>query len=272
MNWSIEKGSLSTEYAVKSDSIRHPAIQSTLYTPMDGETPQLCLDEASRSLLSDEMQTRLGLVPTEARFHKKKEDAYLLSSKLRFIPLGIPRIFGYHKKDKQVVPLVRGMKLREQGVVSITRIPFCILDSNGILTNDDGEFQIFTLKLNSKKTSLVFGDRDDPSFSSLRSLNESLQKHYKAPGSTLVHLVSVALGVVPRVETSVANGDESQGIRFIFNGGAKPLTTEQQEKIFCLVQTEEVINMLKDPFRILTRSIPLPEEPYPIDSPYPEEF
>jgi len=241
---------LNTAYAVAADEAAstYPAIQANEYKPRSlRESIRLCLAEDSFNMLDEQYATALGSEPDYATFGQDEVQVFLLPEGVRFVALGIPKMFAVGKQDGKVDYLKRGEKLREVNKVTITRIPLLVLLPDGSLVMDGERPQIFTLKLKSSKTKLVGGDIKDAEYRSLASLQKGLQKAFPGMrGQSLVHLVSVDIQAKPE---KFSNGtDSSMGVMFTLEGGAKVLSDDHQKLAFELVQDEEVQALIADPF------------------------
>lgn len=236
--------------AVQELSTAYPALQASEYRPRSmKESVSLCLSEDSFNMLSDESaQMTIGAdgAIDYVTFGEDEVGIFKLPEGVRYVALGIPKMFAIGKDDGKIDYLKRGEKLREANKVTITRVPLLMLMPDGGFVMDGDRPQIFTLKLKSSKTKLVGGDIRNPEYRSLKSLQTALCKHYKVRNSSLVHLVSVEIGVKPEKFT---NGtDSSMGIMFTLEGNAKPLSEPQQKIVFDLLQDESIQELITDPF------------------------
>lgn len=244
---------LNTNYGSPDESggQKYPAIQVSTYQPRDedeGQAIPLVLSEDSLSLLGDDWLANCPVETVTCRYGKEREDMVKVPDDIRWVLLGRPRMFAMVKKDKSIHNLQKGMKLKENGMVTATRLLLCAVKDGHLIESSDGSPQLFTLKLTSTKTKLVDGDRKDPSFSNLGSLNTALCKAYKVRNQSLLHLVSVS---IQAIATEISNAvDSSMGIIFQFNGGAKALSDADQQRMFMLVQCDEVKEFLNDPFHL----------------------
>jgi len=241
---------LNTAYAVAAEEMTtaYPAIQANEYRPRNSkESIRLCLSEDSFNMLDEQYTTVLGGAPDYSIFGEEQVQIFLLPKGVRFVALGIPKMFAIGKEDGKIDYLKRGEKLREANKVTITRIPLLMLLPDGSLVMDGERPQIFTLKLKSSKTKLVGGDIKDAEYRSLASLQKGLQKAFSGMrGQSLVHLVSVDIQAKPE---KFSNGtDSSMGVMFTLEGGAKVLSDDHQKLAFELVQDEEVQALIADPF------------------------
>lgn len=242
---------LNVSYGVKIEGLgqSYPAIQATTYQPRTmGESIQLCISEESFDLLSG--QAREAINPTAISCNFGGDDVLMMAigSELRFVMLGKPRVLCLDKETGEVTQLQKGMKLAGTKKVTATKLIMASVHGDTVLEADDGTPQIFTLKLTSNKTALVDGDRSNPEMRSLDAMNTKLLKHYGLRRTWLGHLVSVQLGVKPEKFTSKASGQSSVGIRFELMGGARPLPDPVQQRMGLLAQSEEVQELLKNPF------------------------
>jgi hypothetical protein len=159
-------------------------------------------------------------------------------------------MFAEVKETKEIKPLQKGVKLSQINAVSATKLLAIAFCEGEMITDSSDCPQFFTLKLTSNKTKLVkvFDEKKEPDYRSLSKLNQILTDHYKLPKQSWTHLVSIGLKVSVQSFTSSLNGQSSLGIVYEFDGKAEPLPDELQQKMFYLVQSDEVKNFLLDPF------------------------
>jgi hypothetical protein len=242
------------DYGISMDESgpKLPAIQATTYQPRTmGEKVALCLSEESFDMLDPESGLAQTCTTEVCNFGGDDVTMWKLPEGCRFIVLGVPRMCILDKDTGLYSFPVRGDKLAGTNRVTATRLTLAMLKPDGeMLLGLDGRPQLFTLKLTSNKTALVTGDKFDPEFKSLQSMNKALQAHFKKRGVSLTHLVGVGLAVTPKKFTSRASGETSIGILFTLATGAKPLPESQQLLMFELLQDPEVLGMIQDPFRI----------------------
>jgi hypothetical protein len=143
-----------------------------------------------------------------------------------------------------------------------------------VLLNDEGEVQIFTLKMTSNKTALIGGynDKDfgvsrNAEGKTLTALNAGLEAHYNTSG-WLTHLVSVDLVAYPYVFTSSSSKESSMGIRFGLEGNARPLSQASQELAFNVCTNPKFQVKFSDPFGLnqkdsADRAVPISEDDIP---------
>ena len=243
---------INTEYAVTTEAgtQSYPAIQATEYKPRSvSETVRLCLSQESLEMLGD----NAGLFaqePVTCHYGEQELTMFLLPEGTRFVALGLPRIYILDKETGKISVPEPGEKLAGTKRVTATRVPMAMQMPDGSLVVEDDQPQIFTLKLTSSKTVLVNGDTYDQNYWSLRHLKEALGKQHKVRNASLLHLVSVGIVAQPRKFSSRGNGDSSIGVMFNLSGDAKPLSETAQKQVFELVQGEEVLGLLDDPFGI----------------------
>ncbi|MEO1209885.1 MAG: hypothetical protein AAFX78_10110 [Cyanobacteria bacterium J06638_20] len=243
---------INVAYAMPSDQVgqSYPAIQATTYRPGTmSQSVYLCLSQDSFDLLSRESAELVGSGGTAAcNYGEDDVTMMLLPESTRFILLGIPKMLKQNKETKDVDYLRRGDKLAGTDWVTATKLIMCLTVDNKLLLTDDGTPQIFTLKLTSSKTKLVSGDRNDREFKSVASMNAGLLKHYKQRRCTLTHLVSVPIIARPEKFSSRTKNESSIGILFTLGGSAHPLTEDTQTTMYHLINTDEVKDLLANPF------------------------
>lgn len=242
------------QFTVEMDEVgsSYPSIQATQYQPRSlKEKVELCLAESSMDLLSEEVAAEIAALTTAdtAIFDDEGTETaiFKLQKDVRFVVLGMPSIFHLDKNAEEILPKSKKRNLKGSNIVTITRLPMVMIKPDNTLVMDGDTPQIFTLKLKSSKTMLVTGNRKDKEFKSLRDVQKGLQKHYGLSGKqACLHLASVKIAVTPQV---FSNGkDSSIGILYTLDGGAKELPKELWPITFSLMQDEETLRLLKDPF------------------------
>jgi hypothetical protein len=159
-------------------------------------------------------------------------------------------MYAMDKETKEVHPLQKGQKLKTLNRVTAARLLLAMVIGDEVVLDNDGNPQIFTLKLTSTKTSLIGGDRDAVGASTIHSLNKSLAEYFKVKRQWLTHLVSVNIKVSPQKFTSSENGKSSVGVMFSLDGGAKALSPDNQKVLFDLVSSEDFKELAADPFHL----------------------
>jgi hypothetical protein len=236
--------------AIEEGGPRLPSLQATTYQPRTmSEKVGLCLSEDSFSMLEPEQAIALGCEASMANFGGDDVTVFVLPQGCRFVLMGVPRLFLYDKNTKEFSYQQRGLKLAGTGKVTATRLTLAMLKPDGELFFDEnGDVQLFTLKLTSSKTALVTGSKKNPELKSLQDLNAALQKHFGKRGVSLTHLVSIGLCVKAE---RFSNGSESSiGIMFSIGDAAKPLSEAQQMMTFESLQKPDVLELVQDPFRL----------------------
>jgi hypothetical protein len=257
---------------VTGSSQLYPALQALKYRGLKvGEEVPLCLGESSYELLSDDAKIYFAQYKQSVTFgdededdddekkkkvdvdeddddeKKKKVDVYVIPDEVKFIFLGKPALFCLKKDDNTIHPLREGMRFNGK-FVSVTRCILCIMINGEILTDKNGCFQYFTLKLKSNKTKLVFGEKENPKYRSLVRLNQVIASQNKVnPKQTWMHLVSIGMkGFGRRLGTTT----KSTGVIFELIGETTDLPDELQPAMYAVIQSDEVKNFLKDPFNL----------------------
>lgn len=247
---------LNPNYAVAMDEQgqQYPALQAVDYQPKPGQNVRFALSDDSADLLTQDAYDKLQLEKVTTYYGDNEAEVNQINAEFRCVLLGFPKLFVYDKDERTYSHLSRGLKLAGTGKVTATRLLIAIMIDGDFLYDAEGSIQLFTLKLTSTKTKFLQGDRNDPSFRSMKDLNDALLKHYKIKRGCVLHLVSVAIKIKPEKFTSRASGASSFGIMFEFDGNAKPLTEEHQALLYHLAQSDEVTEFLQDPFRLKTQS------------------
>lgn len=263
---------VNADYGVpmEGEGLSLPAIQANIYQPKNTqETIRLGLSEESLDKLDPASGVGELCKPELCNFHGKDSTIWILPEGIRYVILGIPRMFIFNKDTETFRPPITGEQLAGTPNITATRVPLAVLKPNGDMVLDDcGLPQVFTLKLTSNRTKLLTGDKRNPDFKSIRQLNKALQAHFKMPGMSLTHLVSVSLGTEIRLqESSIDKKKSSLGIMFTLEGNAKPLPEAQQAATFELFKGKAIRELLADPFGINPSSAPQAQEPddYPAE-------
>lgn len=254
---------LNTQYAIAAtdDVQRYPALQADNYQPSNAKQQiNLCLSTESVSILPETVLVPLGLEPGTADFGESEVEIGILPTAVRWVLLAPPKMFATDKATKEIFRIQKGQKLKDLGRVTLSRLLLAAVVEGIVLCDDAGLPQIFTLNLKSSKTALVGSGRDadcgmarNNGNSTVFGLNKALCDHYKLKNTWLTHLVSVSLKAVPEKFKSSTSGDASWGIRFLLDGGAKPLSEDQQKVIFDLITTEDFKALAEDPFRLAAK-------------------
>ena len=251
---------IDTSFAVKNTrgEQKYPAIQATTYQPRSlGEKVELCLSETSLGLIDPEQGLETTVI--ECAFKKDVVLMHQIVSPVRWVFLGLPLIFTQHKKTKEIAYPKKGEKLAEAGKVTIAKCFLACLHGDRLILNSEGLPQVFTLKLTSNKTKLVGYPNDPTGTKSLLSLDEKARKANNSSDS-LLHLLSVDLGVKANEFTSRMSGESSLGIEFVMEGDAMVLSRLIQKQIFELINKEEFKKELKNPFGLSSRRDTVTEE------------
>ena len=240
---------INLEYAVKSNQLgqRYPALQATNYQPRTlSEKIEFCLSETSFDLLVQENQL-LETEIIECAYKREPVLMHKIVSPVRWVFLNLPSIFVYDKKSKEISYPQRGMKLAGTSKVTIAKCFLACVCGDNLIIDIDGLPQIFSLKLTSNKTQLIGYLNNQSETKTILSLNTTLQKHFKVR-ETLLHLVSVCLGIKPKEFVSNHSGESSLGVLFEIEDEAKVLTHQHQKQIFELISDENVQALFNDPF------------------------
>lgn len=254
-NFDDQTAQLNPIYATKSsDRESLPVIMAENYEPKLKDTVNLCL-LASKTHSMDEKELKsLNLTPSVVQYGNN-DDCHILTglNSHRFVILAKPDLYVMDKDTKKVVGrLQKGMKLGK--IITVAKVYLAVLKADGSLVRDQSGFpQIFTLKLTSTKTKLIF-DNQDPNASTIDSLNKALQNKFKLTDN-LVHLVSISIIAKPTKFSSSDDAKKSSvGIMFAFDGQARILSEENQKAISDLIQGDRFIEMNADPFGISKNS------------------
>ena len=255
-----QTNSLSVGYGTPSTSGESfPVIMAANYAPKIKEQVSLCLLADKTNDMSEDELASLKLTPSVVQYGDN-EDCHILTglnNENRFVILAKPDLYVMDKGDKKVLSrLQKGMKLG--AIITVAKLYLAVLKTDGSLVMDQSndQPQIFTLKLTSTKTKLIFDNRD-PKASTIDSLNRALKIHYKS-ANNLVHLVSVSIVANPTKFTSSTDAKQSSvGIMFAFDGAAKPLSDCNQKMISALVQSDRFIELSSNPFGILGTKEPV---------------
>lgn len=252
MTFNFDAQTLNADYAIASESSsqRYPAIQATVYKPGSmREKIQLALAKESVDILTPEQQK---LINAEhgifALANGDDVELFTLPDTVRFSILAMPRVLGLDKKTGVVSPIQKGEKLGGNGGrVTVSRLLLAMIVDDQIVLDDDGNPQIFTLKLKSTNTTLI-GNQKNPDEGTIHSLNQSVGKLLNKPNQWLTHLVSVSIEAKPVKRQSKLSSEASLATEFVLNPNAKALPKEAQKKLFEFVSTDEFKALAADPF------------------------
>ena len=251
---------LNLDYGTPSTSGESlPVIMAENYAPKIKEQVSLCLLADKTTGMSEDELASLKLTPSVVQYGNDEDCNILtgLNKESRFVILAKPDLYVMDKGDKKVLGrLQKGMKLGS--IITVAKLYLAVLKTDGSLVMDQSneQPQIFTLKLTSTKTKLIF-DNQNPKASTIDSLNRALKSHYKS-ANNLVHLVSVSIVANPTKFTSSTDSKQSSvGIMFAFDGAAKTLSDCNQKMISALVQSDRFIELSSNPFGILGTKEPV---------------
>lgn len=262
---------LNTAYAVQQeqDWVSYPALQATDYRPRSlKDSIGLGFSEESFELLSDDAKQRLNCSEVECYFSAEDSGIVHVPAEVRWVLLNIPKLF-VQNEDGSHEHLARGMKLSGTGRKTCARMFLAAIVDEDLILDEDGKPQVFRLNLKGTKTNLIGKTSDKEGSGTIAALNRGLQKHYKVKGQ-LLHLVSVQLTAVAHKFVSRTSSESSLGVYFSLGSGARPLTEENQKRIFDLLQDEDLKQSIADPFGI-KKSSPKEEEVYEFEAEYEEE-
>lgn len=254
---------LNTSYAIASidDAQRYPALQADNYQPANSKQEvNLCLSIDSVGMLGSNALSSMVMTPGVANFGGSEVEIGVLPGEIRWVVLAPPKIFAIHKDTRKVFYIQKGQRLKDLGRVNIARLLLAAVVEEAVVLDDDGLPQIFTLNLKSSKSALVGSSREadcgvgrNNGHRTIASLNKGLCEHYKLRNTWLTHLVSVRLKAHPEKFKSTQSNDASWGVRFVFDGGAKPLAEDQQKLVFDLISQESFKALAEDPFSLANR-------------------
>jgi hypothetical protein len=120
--------------------------------------------------------------------------------------------------------------------------------NGSVVLAENGTPQIFTLNLTSRSGEFI-SSKDNPEHRTIVRMNAGLQKHWKASGQWLTHLVSVGIEAFAEKRASKRDpklSSAATGYRLV--GDAVILPKEQQAAMFHLVQSTDFIELAKNPF------------------------
>lgn len=226
-----------------------PWLQADDYAPKNDQTKiHLVIPEDSFNLLTDDAAQALN---PEARVISTSEGntPAFEPSGTRWIILARPQAFKVDSENRYHY-LQKGVRFNP-GDKSVTRLLLAAVTDTGILLDESGKIQIFTLKLKGMKTEFAKRIDNSSKVRSIQDMNAALEKHYKVRG-WLSHLVSVAIEVVPRKFTTRDGSQASWGCMFQFPEGenARPLSNELQAQVNEFVREDEFMALAQDPFGI----------------------
>ena len=249
----LDYGTLSTS----GESL--PVIMAENYAPKIKDQVALCLLADKTNGMDEGELASLKLTPSVVQYGNDDDCNILtgLNHDNRFVILAKPDLYVMSKDDKKILGrLQKGMKLG--AIITVAKLYLAVLKTDGSLVMDQSneQPQIFTLKLTSTKTKLIF-DNQNPKASTIDSLNRALKSHYKS-ANNLVHLVSVSIVANPTKFTSSTDAKQSSvGVMFAFEGSAKPLSDANQKLMSELVQSDRFIELNSNPFGMLGTKEPV---------------
>lgn len=226
----------------------YPAFQADNYQPKLKDKINICLNEESFLILSERTKELLDISLLEAEFKSGVTNVFQINADVRVMPLAMPNNFCFNKEASRYQAIAAGVKFKENGLVSASRIHFCAIVGDELLLAEDGNPQIFTLNLKSSKTQLCKPQKPAKGDGSLFSWNEEMKSQYKGRG-WLLHMFGFKLGAKPQQFTSSISGDSSVGIIFELNAPA-PIAPAHQKLVFDCLQDEVLKESIKNPYKL----------------------
>lgn len=230
------------EEAVKAQ--RYPALQVNQYRDVKPNTKlSLCFAEESWNLIPDHLKAKLDATFEEVFYQDDKETGIYKVSYIRFVPLAIPSIFKENKKTGVVSalsPFIPGDR-------TIAKLFLAVIVKDEVLTLEDGSPLVVTLKLRSYKTQEVIGEANESG--TLRNLSSELTKNkIGKAGRSNIHFVNLEIAPASKVYKN-AEGESSRSVAYELRS-AKINSKEVMTAISTLFQNEELLEAMKDPFRL----------------------
>lgn len=259
----IENNSqLNQKYLVQlgSNESRIPAIQISNYRPGLNEEVTFVIADTVAEMLGDAVCEKIVTGVTKVVLGGEAKDMGVLSNAIRFVILGIPKLFASDKTSGEVTPLEKGIKLGESNKVTIAKLLLVMYLDGDFIRNSNNEAVIFGLNLKSTRTALIGNFRDSDGGkarnngqSTLAGLNQALSTKMKTKG-LLTHLVSVKLKPECAVFKSNKSKDSVISVRYAFDGGAQILPDKLQSEMFGLLKSDHFKDLSEDPFGIAQKN------------------
>lgn len=248
----VAEVALNPKYIVEEESqgTSLPSLQADDYSPKKNQKLKIVLNETSWELISDDVKESIAFEEHAIDWDDGKGDQPMYEIEdARWVILSRPRIYNLHRETNQVT---RGyIKDADYGknYKTVSRIALACLVGDELLKGDDGEVQVFTLKLTSTKTTWIKKEKR-----SIHALNNAVKKGMGARGNNWVcHLVSNDIIAYPHVAVSAKNGEKSNSTRFGFAEGsaAKNLSEENCALTHALITSDEFRELADSGFGLI---------------------
>ena len=226
-----------------------PWIQGNKNKPELDSEVCLCFPPAVLERLSEEAVEMLQTVEVKTNYSNQLGTA-LKPVGVRWVILAQPaKGFAQNKHDNRISKTFDNMNWGADWK-SASKLHLACLVGNELMTDDDGEVQVWTLKLSGMQGQWINGK--DKKNLSIVDFNKRIKKAVNKKG-WWTHLVSVELDVFPEVYASSSDAKlSSVGLRFGFvgDGNPKPLSSENQADVFRLISSQEFKELVADPFYV----------------------
>lgn len=240
---------LCLEFAIPhTEPQSYPVIQPDDYQPKLGSPVRLLLNGKSvAKSLDDDAIALLDLKPTTVEYAGGSAEMYEFSADTRWVILAHPKTF-IRMKDSKDRPVQNGSVEWVDGMETVAKVLLAAVVNGSVVLAENGTPQIFTLNLTSRSGEFIV-NKNNPEHRTIVRMNAGLQKHWKASGQWLTHLVSVGIEAFAEKrakKTDPKLASNATGYRLV--GDAVILPKEQQAAMFHLVQSIDFIELAKNPF------------------------
>lgn len=274
-----ESGTLLAKYAMESDDgARYPWIQFSEYEPKNSKAKiDVVVPEDALEMLSETAASKLETTPIEMYFDEEEVLSYRFDN-VRWVILQKPEsYYCQNKETKEIIRVYRGLKFGKTWK-SVAKLYLAAVVDGEMLLNDEGELQIFQMKLTGLKTQWVGSDDVERN---IYKFNSALCKHYGLNKRTwAASLASVRFAASPRLFKSKEDDQDSWGAMPHFEEGdsARPLSEANQKLTWEWLQTEEAQALGDDPFGLKGKStsndeeVDLFEDSKAVETPFDEDI
>jgi hypothetical protein len=238
---------INAQYAMQEEGGANlPWLQASQYEPRSTkEAVHLVAPEQSLELLAEGALANVETEQVET-FLGGEEGTATVFKNVRWVILSKPSTgYAQNREDGQIIKIFRGMKFAGEWK-SISRVYLACIVGNQLMLDEDGNVQVWQLKLSGMKTQWIDGGER-----SIVDLNKGLCKHYGVKRGWVTHLASVGIRAYAfKFEAKADAKKSSIGAMFGFAEGdnAQPLSEENQKLLFDFVSGEDFKALAADPF------------------------
>lgn len=225
----------------------YPALQVSTYRPGGDSKPVWVFSRDSAAIFSESARLALKLEPMTCYYN---DDVEMLkpTADIRFAVLAYPQTFTQHKETKKIDYLREGVKFKENGLVSVSKLLLCPIVDGVPLEDDNGVPQAITLKLTSTRVGLV--KSKDGGAVTLDKLNRDLLKSVNMSKGWLMQLASIGIKpIVRKIGSSADPKLSSLAIDFTIDT-AIPLDSSHWAGMATFSQSQAILDYNANPFNI----------------------